>query len=88
MKQINATENAPKRRDPTRLADIWPLDGSWKIPLPLNDEGQLIGEDGKTYIQWLGSFCYNSLLCLLMPAGWPSVPENFKQDCWTEIEVI
>ena len=81
-------ENASKRRGPTRLANIWALDGSWKIPLPLNDEGQLIGEDSKTYVQWLGSFCYNSLLCSLMPAGWPRVPEKFKEDCWTEILVI
>ena len=85
MEQINTAKNAPKRYGPTRLADIWALDGSWKIPLSLNDEGQPIGEDCKTYVWWLGSFCYNSLLCLLMPVGWPSVPEKFKEDCWTEI---
>ena len=88
MEQINAAENAPKRRGPIRLADIWALDGSWKIPLPLNDEGQPIGEDGKTYVRWLGSFCYNSLLCPFMPAGWPSVPKKFKEDCMFEIQVI
>ena len=88
MELLGAAENAPKRRGPTRLADIWALDGSWKIPLPLNDEGQPIGEDGKMYVWWLGGFCYNSLLCPFMPAGWPSVPEKFKEDCMFEIQVI
>nr|POF03250.1 hypothetical protein CFP56_55587 [Quercus suber] len=42
-------ENAPKSRGPTRLADIWALDGSWKIPFLLNDEGQPIGPNDKTF---------------------------------------
>ena len=88
MEQINAVENAPRRRGPTRLANIWALDGSWKISLLLNDQGQLIGSDGKTFIRWLGTFCYNGLLCPLVPTGWPKVPEKYKQDCWMEIEVI
>ena len=58
-------ENRLKRRGPTRLADIWALDGEYKIPLPLNDQGQLIGLDGGTFVRWLGTFCENSLLCLL-----------------------
>ena len=88
MELLGAAENAPKRRGPTRLADIWALNGSWKIPLSLNDEGQPIGEDSKTYVRWLGSFCNNPLLCPLMPAGWPSIPKKFKEDRWTEIKVI
>ena len=51
MELLGASENSPKRHGPTRLADIWALDGTWKIPLPLNDEGEPIGEDGKTYVQ-------------------------------------
>ncbi|KAK9987861.1 hypothetical protein SO802_028100 [Lithocarpus litseifolius] len=86
--QSLAVENRHKRRGPTKLADIWALNGSWKIPLPLNDQGQPIGLDGKTFIQWLGTFCYNGLLCPLVLVGWPKVPENYKQDCWTEIEYI
>ena len=81
-------ENRLKRRGPTRLADIWALDGEYKIPLPLNDQGQLIGLDGGTFIRWLGTFCKNGLLFMLTPAGWPRVLEKFKQDCWIEIEVI
>ena len=68
--------------------ELWALDGSWKISLLLNDQGQLIGSDGKTFIRWLGTFCYNGLLCPLVPTGWPKVPEKYKQDCWMEIEVI
>lgn len=45
------------------------------------------GMDGGTFIRWLGTFCGNGLLCSLTPAGWPTVPEKFKQDCWIEIEV-
>lgn len=35
---------------------------------------------------WLGTFCYNGLLCPLVPIGWPKVPKNYKKDCWMEIE--
>ena len=58
-------ENRLKRHGPTRLANIWALDGEYKIPSPLNDQGQLIGLDGGTFVRWLGTFCENSLLCLL-----------------------
>ena len=72
----------------TRLANIWAMTGEYKIQLSLNDEGHSIGVDRSLFIQWLGSFCENGLLCLLTPTGWPSVPQNFKQDCWAEIEVV
>ena len=62
--------------------------GEYKIQLPLNDEGQPIGQDESLFIRWLGSFCENDLLCPLTLAGWPSIPDNFKQDCWVEIEVV
>nr|POF03249.1 hypothetical protein CFP56_55586 [Quercus suber] len=50
LEQTPTAENAPKRHGPTRLANIWALDGSWKIQLPLNDEGQPIGPDDKTFV--------------------------------------
>ena len=78
----------PGRRGKTRLADIWAMTGEYKIQLSLNDEGQPIGNDGSLFIRWLGSFCENGLLCPLTPAGWPSVLQNFKKDCWVEIEVV
>ncbi|KAK9985059.1 hypothetical protein SO802_034584 [Lithocarpus litseifolius] len=84
--QTPAVKNRLKRRDLTRLADIWALYGEYKIPLTLNDEGQLIGLDGGAFVRWLRTFYENGLLCLLMLVGWPSVPEKFKQDCWIEIE--
>ena len=52
-------------RGKTRLADVWALNGEYKIPLPLNDQGQSIGEGGGTFDRWLGSFCENDLLYLL-----------------------
>ena len=64
------------------------MNGEYKIQLSLNDQGQLIGEDGPLFTQWLGSFCENGLLWPLTPAGWPSVPQSFKEDCWAEIEVV
>ncbi|XP_030945976.1 uncharacterized protein LOC115970486 [Quercus lobata] len=84
--QNPASENRPGKRGKTRLADIWAMTGEYKIQLPLNDEGQPIGDDGILFIRWLGSFCENGLLCPLSPARWPSVPQKFKNDCWTEIE--
>ena len=72
-------ENRLKRRGPTRLADIWALDGEYKIPLPLNDQGQPNGLDGGTFIRWLGTFCKNGLLFTLTPAGWPRVLENLNR---------
>jgi len=86
--QNRASENRPGKRGKTRLADIWAMNGEYKIQLPLNDEGQPIGNDGELFVRWLGSFCENGLLCPLTPAGWPSVPQKFKNDCWTEIEVV
>ncbi|XP_050254224.1 uncharacterized protein LOC126700228 [Quercus robur] len=83
--QTSATGNTLKRRGPTNLADIWALDGSWKIPLPLNDRGQPVDDDGKTFVRWLGTFCHNGLLCPLVPAGWPKVEQKYKDDCWKEI---
>ena len=74
-------ENRPKRCGPTRLAYIWALNGQYKIPLPLNDQGQPIGLDSGTFVRWLGTFCENGLLCPLTPMGWLSVPEKFEQDC-------
>ncbi|KAK9988259.1 hypothetical protein SO802_028498 [Lithocarpus litseifolius] len=85
--QTPAAENRPKRRGPTKLANTWALNGEYKITLPLTDQGQPIGVDSGTFVRWLGSFCKNGLLCSLMPAGWPSVLEHFKQDCWIEIEI-
>lgn len=41
--QSPAAENRLKRRGPSKLFEIWALDGSWKIPLLLNDQGQPIG---------------------------------------------
>ncbi|KAL0015367.1 hypothetical protein SO802_002436 [Lithocarpus litseifolius] len=79
-------ENRLKRCGPTNLAEIWALDGSWKIPLPLNEKGQPIGPDGKTFVWWLGTFMRNGLLCPLVPVAWPNVEEKFKLDCWSEIE--
>ncbi|XP_050264239.1 uncharacterized protein LOC126708490 [Quercus robur] len=84
--QNRASENRPGKRGKTRLADIWAMTGEYKIQLSLNDEGQPIGDDGELFVRWLGSFCENGLLCPLTPAGWPSVPQKFKKDCWTEIE--
>ncbi|KAL0016600.1 hypothetical protein SO802_003669 [Lithocarpus litseifolius] len=81
-----AEENRLKRRGPTKQAEIWALDGSWKIRLPLNDQGQPIGPDSKTFVRWLGTFFRNGLLCPLVPAAWPKVEEKFKLDCWSEIE--
>ncbi|XP_030936431.1 uncharacterized protein LOC115961623 [Quercus lobata] len=66
--------------------DLLALDGSWKILLPLNDQGQPIDDDGKIFVPWLGTFCHNGLLCPLVPAGWPKVDEKFKDDCWKEIK--
>ena len=68
--------------------ELWALDGSWKISLLLNDQGQLIGPDSKIFTRWLGTFCYNGLLCPLVPTRWPKVLDKYKQDCWMEIEVI
>ncbi|XP_075645044.1 uncharacterized protein LOC142616037 [Castanea sativa] len=62
------------------------MTGKYKIPLPLNAEGQPIGRDESLFVLWLGSFCENGLLCALTPVGWPSIGENFKWDCWMEIE--
>ncbi|XP_050264207.1 uncharacterized protein LOC126708456 [Quercus robur] len=84
--QNPASENRPGKRGKTRLADIWAMIGEYKIQLPLNDEGQPIDDDGSLFVWWLGSFCKNGLLCSLSPVGWPSVPQKFKNDCWTEIE--
>ncbi|KAK9984110.1 hypothetical protein SO802_033635 [Lithocarpus litseifolius] len=79
-------ENRRARRGKTKLADIWAMTSEYKIQLPLNDEGQPIGKDGSLFVRWLGTFCENGMLCPLTPAGWPSVGDKFKQDCWTEIE--
>nr|POE98451.1 putative inactive leucine-rich repeat receptor-like protein kinase [Quercus suber] len=84
--QSPAEENRLKRRGPTKLAEIWALDGSWKIRLTLNGQGQPIGPDGKTFVRWLGTFLHNGLLCPLVPAGWPNVREKVKEDCWVEIK--
>uniref|UniRef100_A0A7N2MYU4 Transposase n=1 Tax=Quercus lobata TaxID=97700 RepID=A0A7N2MYU4_QUELO len=84
--QNPTSENRPGKRGKTKLADIWAMTGEYKIQLPLNDEGQPIDNDGSLFVRWLGSFCENGLLCPLSPAGWPSVPQKFKNDCWTEIE--
>ncbi|KAK9984424.1 hypothetical protein SO802_033949 [Lithocarpus litseifolius] len=81
-----AEGNRLKRRGPTNLAEIWALDGSWKIPLPLNEKGQPIGPDGKTFVRWLGTFFRNGLLCPIVPVAWPNVEEKVKLDCWSEIE--
>ncbi|KAL0009305.1 hypothetical protein SO802_010807 [Lithocarpus litseifolius] len=81
-----AEGNRLKRRGPTNLGEIWALDGSWKIPLPLDEQGQPIGPDGKTFVRWLGTFMRNGLLCPLVPVAWPNVEEKFKLDCWSEIE--
>nr|POF03638.1 hypothetical protein CFP56_67969 [Quercus suber] len=84
--QSPTAENRLKKCGPPTLAEIWALDGSWKIPLLLNGQGQPIGPDGKMVIWWLETFFNNGLLCPLVPTGWPKVPEKFKQDCWTKIE--
>ncbi|KAK9995744.1 hypothetical protein SO802_020430 [Lithocarpus litseifolius] len=85
--QTQAAEgNRLQRRGPSNLGAIWALDGSWKIPLPLNEQGQPIGPDGKTFVRWLGTFMRNGLLCPLVPVAWPNVEEKFKLDCWSEIE--
>ncbi|KAL4633406.1 hypothetical protein ACB092_04G120600 [Castanea dentata] len=82
-----APENRRARRGRTKLADIWEMTGDdYKIPLPLNAEGQPIDRAGSLFKRWLGSFCENGLLCPLTPAGWPSVAEKYKRDCWVEIE--
>ena len=86
--QNPAPGNRPGRCGKTRLADIWAMTGEYKIEFLLNDQGQPIGEDGSLFIRWLGLFCENDLLCPLTPTRWPSVPQNFKKDCWAEIEVV
>ncbi|XP_065639099.1 uncharacterized protein LOC136071569 [Quercus suber] len=62
------------------------MTGEYKIDLPLNAEGQPIGEDGSLFIRWLGSFCENGMLFPLTFVDWPSIPQKFKQDYWVEIE--
>ncbi|KAL4596520.1 hypothetical protein ACB092_12G169100 [Castanea dentata] len=85
--QNPAPENTPARCSKTKLADIWAMTGDdYKIPLPLNAEGQPIDRAGSLFKRWLGSFCENGLLCPLTPARWPSVAEKHKRDCWVEIE--
>ncbi|KAK9991137.1 hypothetical protein SO802_026122 [Lithocarpus litseifolius] len=86
QQSLAAEGNRFKRRGTAKLAEISALDGSWKIPLPLNDQGQPIGPDGKTFVRWLGTFFHNGWLCPLVPAAWPKVPAKFKLDCWTEIK--
>nr|XP_023905050.1 uncharacterized protein LOC112016800 [Quercus suber] len=81
-----ASGKMPGRRGKTRLADIWAMTGEYKIELPLNAEGQPIGQDGSLFVRWLGSFCENGLLCPLTPAHWPSVPKKVKEECWVEIK--
>ncbi|KAL4610256.1 hypothetical protein ACB092_08G038200 [Castanea dentata] len=82
-----APENRHARRGRTKLADIWAMTGDdYKIPLPLNAEGQPIDRAGSLFKRWLGLFCENGLLCPLTPAGWPSVAEKYKRACWVEIE--
>lgn len=68
IQETLALENRRNTCGKTKLKDIWELNGDEKIQLELNSEGQPIGDIGETFNRWLGTFCNNPFLCLLMLA--------------------
>ena len=76
------------RHGKTKLADIWAMTGEYKIQLPLNDQGQPIRKMGLCLFGGRARFARMAYYASFRLLGWPSIPQKFKNDCWTEIEVV
>ncbi|KAL4628567.1 hypothetical protein ACB092_05G248700 [Castanea dentata] len=86
VQETPASNNLRKKRGNTLLTRIWSLPPNMKIECELNARGQPIGESGKTFKRWLGTFYLSHVYCPLVPTAWTRVPTSHKVDSWTEIE--
>ncbi|KAG5531824.1 hypothetical protein RHGRI_026439 [Rhododendron griersonianum] len=80
--------NIRTKRGITRLSDIWNLPPGKKVVVDFNATCLPVGEECGVFNRFIGTVARKPHLCPINCKSWHFVPNHYKEDCWSIIEVL